>query len=67
MDINNYSYTAPGFLDESPRAKAPRVIDRRAEALQLAYSIPGYKTANRETKNYIYDAIIRAMKGAKTE
>lgn len=66
MDINNFSYTGPGFLNESPRAKAPRVIDRRVEALRLAYSIPGYKETSIETKNYIYDAIIRAMKGVKT-
>ncbi len=67
MDISNYSYTAPGFLDESPRAPIDQTFfDTRAAALDIAYKIPGYESASRETKNYIYDAIIRAMKGVKT-
>lgn len=64
MDINNYSYTAPGFLDESPPAKTPPVTDARAYALRLAYAIPGYETASRETKNYIYSQIIKAIRRA---
>ena len=40
MDINNYSYTAPGFLDESPRKPiGPTLFDTRAAALDLAYKI----------------------------
>ena len=62
MDINNYSYTAPGFLDESPPTKVLPATDARTYALRLAYAIPGYETASRETKNYVYDHIINAVR-----
>jgi hypothetical protein len=62
MDINNYSYTAPGFLDESPRKPIdPTLFDTRAAALDLAYKIPSYKAAPCETKNFIYSQIVKAV------
>ena len=62
MDINSYSYTDPGFLDESPRKSIdPTLFDTRAAALDLAYKIPGYKAAPRETKNFIYSQIVKAI------
>lgn len=33
----------------------------RAEALNIAYSIPGYQGASLKTKNYIYDAINKKL------
>ena len=64
MDINSYSYTAPDFWDESPPTKAPPATDARTYALRLAYAIPGYRTASRETKNYVYDQIINTIRRA---
>lgn len=45
-----------------------RLRDPRLIALKLAYSIPGYADADLETKNFIYDAIIKnvIMKGETT-
>ena len=62
MDINSYSYTGPGFLDESPRKKIdPTLFDSRVAALDLAYKIPGYESAPRETKIFIYSRILKAV------
>lgn len=62
MDMNNYSYTAPGFLDERPRTPIdPTLFDTRAAALDLAYKIPGYKAAQCKTKNFIYNQIVKAV------
>lgn len=62
MDINNFSYTSPGFLDESPRTPIdPTLFDPRAAALDIAYKIPGYESSRRETKNFIYSQIVKAV------
>ena len=38
-----------------------KLDDIRLIALKIAYSIPGYAEAGRETKNFIYDAIKDAL------
>lgn len=38
-----------------------KLDDIRLMALKIAYSIPGYAEAGRETKNFIYDAIKDAL------
>ena len=40
-----------------------RLRDPRLVALKLAYSIPGYADADLKTKNFIYDAIIKKVRG----
>jgi hypothetical protein len=35
--------------------------DTRIEALEILYNIPEYTEAERETKNYIYDELIKKL------
>lgn len=37
------------------------MIDIRTEALNILYSLPGYKEAELKTKNYIYDELIKKL------
>lgn len=63
MDINNYSYS-PYMLDDSEtnRDKTP-VYDPRVIALDCLCALPGYDTATRETKNFMYDIIVKKVRG----
>lgn len=45
------------FTQEEVLRSLQWLPDPRLVSLKLAYSIPGYADATRETKNYVYDAI----------
>ena len=60
MDCNNYSYVGPGFACYENPDKTP-VQDPRVIALDLLYSIPGYKESTLETKNFCYDIVIQKI------
>lgn len=49
------------FCDEPIRTELIKAANIRAEALDIAYSIKGYKEAPLDTKNFIYDAINKAL------
>lgn len=42
-------------------------FDIREAALNIAYSFPGYREASRNTKNYIYDEVRKAVEGIYKE
>jgi len=52
-----YVISAAEFLDEPAKAEVRKWFSVRENALDIAYSIPGYREASREEKNYLYDAI----------
>lgn len=52
LSISNFAETA------EQKRTLDKCFDARSLVLSLCYSIPGYKTAELETKNFIYDRMI---------
>ena len=47
--------------DETIKQELIRFSDLRDLALRLCYSIPDYKNADLETKNFVYDNIMKKI------
>lgn len=47
--------------DQEKRETLNYYFNIRETALNIAYSIPGYREAKLDTKNYIYDAIKNSL------
>jgi len=60
MDINNYSYT-PHMLEDAQNTDTRPANDPRVIALDLLYNIPGYIDTKIDTKNFIYDIVVKKI------
>lgn len=55
LSISNFA----GSLNE--KAELDKLFNIRNTALELCYTIAGYKNSSRETRNYIYDNVRDAL------
>lgn len=46
---------------EDIKRELQKGFDARVIALKIVYNIPGYKETNLETKNFIYDIVLKKI------
>lgn len=61
VDLIPFKVYNKSIKRKAKRQEETKMKDTRTEALNILYNIPGYKEAELETKNYIYDELIKKL------